>query len=193
MGLETAMFGLGMVRKHAAREEMDNLESWLVGLSLRFAAEITQAYKEVPPILAATEGLSLMLHALRRETYRADEYKAWDGIFEPSMKQMYQLFAMTLSAWSGTDFDRGAVARDAETLISSRSLEYQTLPFLTGAPDDRQSVVYAASRRIGDTVEPAKRDEAIAAAHKILTRFIEVELPDQAAKLEKALYGRRAA
>lgn len=187
------MFGMGKIKQYAAREELGELESWLVGQSLRFSAEVTQSFKEVAPILAATEGLGFMLHALRRETYRAAEWKAWDHVFEPSMKQMYQLFAMTLSAWTGADLDRSTVARDAENLISSRNLEYQTLPYLIGAPDDRQAVTYAASRRLGDTVEPAKRDELIAAAHKILTRFVEFDLPEQAAKLSKALYGSRAA
>ena len=77
-------------------------------------------------------------------------------------------------------------------MISTRSLEYQTLPYLIGAPDDRQTVTYAASRRIGDTVEPTRREQAIATAHKILTRFVEFELPEQAEKLQKLLYGRRA-
>jgi hypothetical protein len=187
------MFGMGKIKQYAAREDMGDLESWLVSLSLRFAAEITSSFKEVPPILAATEGLSFTVHALRRETYRAAEFKAWETIFEPSMKQMFQLFAMTLSAWSGADLDRSNVARDAENHNSTRSLEYQTLPFLIGAPDDRQTVTYAAARRIGDSIEPARREEAIAAAHKILTRIVEFELPDQTAKLEKTLYGRRAA
>jgi hypothetical protein len=187
------MFGMGMVKKYAAREEMGDIESWLVGLSLRFAAEVTQEYKEVPQILAATEGLGFVLHALRRETYRADEFRAWDTIFEPSMKQMYQVFATTLSAWSDAELDRATVARDAENMISLRNLEYQTLPYLIGAPDDRQTVVYAAARRLAETVEPARRDEAIATAHKIFTRFVEFELPEQAAKLGRALYGRRAA
>jgi hypothetical protein len=186
------MFGFTMVKKHAVREEMADLESWLVGLSLRFAAEITHSFGDVPQILAATEGLSFILHALRRETYRAHEWRVWDGVFEPSMKQMYQLFAMTLSAWSDREMDRATVARNAENLISTRSLEYQTLPYLIGAPDDRQTVTYAASRRIAETIEPAHRDQAIATAHKILTRFVEFELPEQAEKLQKLLYGRRA-
>jgi hypothetical protein len=187
------MFGMGKIKQMAAREEMGDLESWLVGLSLRFATEVTQEFKEMPPILAATEGLAFTIHALRRETYRAQEFRAWDGIFEPSMKQMYQLFAMTLGAWSETELDRSSVARDTENLVSSRNLEYQTLPYLIGAPDDRLAVVHAASRRIAETVDPTRRNEAIAATHKILTRIVEFELPDQAAKLEKTLYGRRAA
>ena len=187
------MFGMGMVKKSAAREEMGDMESWLVSLSLRFAAEITGTYKEVPQILAATEGLGFVLHALRRETYRADEFRAWDAIFEPAVKQMYQVFATTLSAWSDTELDRPAIARDAENMVSTRNLEYQTLPYLIGAPEDRQTVVYAAARRLAETVEPARRDEAIAAADKIFTRLVEIELPERAAKLERALYGRRFA
>lgn len=183
------MFGMGKIKQMAAREDMDELASWLVGQSLRFAAEITQNFKDVPPILAATEGLAFTGHALRRETYRAQEFKAWDNIFEPTIKQMYQLFAMTLNAWTGGEMDRAQVARDAENMISLRNLEYQTLPFLIGAPEDRQTVTYAAARRIAETVDPAKRDEAIAFAHKVLTRVVEFELPEQAAKLEKTLYG----
>ena len=47
------MFGMGKIKQMAAREDMDELASWLVGQSLRFAAEITQNFKDVPPILAA--------------------------------------------------------------------------------------------------------------------------------------------
>jgi len=183
------MFGMGKIKQMAAREDMEELASWLVGQSLRFAAEITQNFKDIPPILAASEGLGFTINALRRETYRAQEFKAWDNIFEPSMKQMYPLFAMTLSAWTGAEMDRTQVARDAENLVSSRNLEYQTLPFLIGAPEDRQTVTYAAARRIAETADPAKRDEAIAFAHKVLTRVVEFELPEQAARLEKTLYG----
>src|ERR1700683_1509505 len=101
MAWRRAMFGMGKMKQYAATEEMGEIESCLVGQSLRFAAEITHAFKDVPQLLAATEGLSFMIHALRRETYRAQEWRAWDGIFAPSIKQMYQLFAMTLSAWTG--------------------------------------------------------------------------------------------
>jgi hypothetical protein len=159
---------------------------------LRFAAEIADAHKEVPPILAATEGLAFVLHALRRETFRASEWKAWDGIFEPSMKTMYQVFAMTISAWSNSDLDRSRMAGDAQAMVSARSLEYQTLPFLDGPPEDRQTVIYAAARRVAECVEPAHRDEVIATATKFFARLVEFELPDQVANLAKALYGRRA-
>jgi hypothetical protein len=186
------MFGMGTLKRNAAREEMSDIEGWLVSQSLRCAAEITQENKDVPLILAATEGLAFVLHALRRETYRAAEWKAWDVVFEPSMKGMYQLFAMTLNAWSGSDMDRTRLATDVQNLVSTRSLEYQTLPFLSGAPDDRQTVVYAAARRMTDTLEPARRDAVIAQAHKIYSRFVEFDLPEQVANLSKVLYGRRA-
>jgi len=186
------MFGMGTLKKHAAREEMSDIESWLVGQSLRCAAEITQTNKDLPLILAATESLAFVLHALRRETYRAAEWKAWDVVFEPSMKGMYQLFAMTLSAWSGTDLDRSRLAADVQNLVSTRSLEYQTLPFLAGASDDRQTVIHAAARRITDALEPARREAVIADAYKIYTRFVEFNLPEQVANLSKVLYGRRA-
>jgi hypothetical protein len=187
------MFGMGMIRRNAAREEMSDIESWLVGQSLRFAVEITDANKDVPQILAATEGLAFVLHALRRETYRSHEFKAWDGIFEPAMKNMYQLFAMTISNWSNAEFDRSRLAGDAQAVVSTRSLEYQTLPFLYGPVEDRQTVVYAASRRIAESVEPARRDDVMAAAAKLYSRIVELELPDQVANLSRVLYGRRAA
>ncbi|HEX4113920.1 MAG TPA: hypothetical protein VH020_15415 [Stellaceae bacterium] len=171
---------------------MSDVESWLIGQSLRFAAEITETHPEVPQILAATEGLAFVLHALRRETFRSSEWKAWDGIFEPLMKNMYQLFAMTISAWSNSDFDRSRLAGDAQALVSARSLEYQTLPFLYGPVEDRQTVIYAAARRIAECVEPARRDDVIAAATRLYARFVEFALPDQVANLAKVLYGRRA-
>ncbi|HEY5210363.1 MAG TPA: hypothetical protein VIJ42_13065 [Stellaceae bacterium] len=171
---------------------MSDVESWLVGQSLRCAAEITETNKDLPLILAATESLAFVLHALRRETYRAAEWKAWDVVFEPSMKGMYQLFAMTLSAWSGSDLDRARLAADVQNVVSTRSLEYQTLPFLTGAPDDRQTVVHAAARRMTETLESGRRDAVIADAHKIYSRFAEFDLPEPVANLAKILYGRRA-
>ena len=41
-----------MVRKLNAKEGMDDIDSWLVGQSLRFAAEITDHFKDVPKTVA---------------------------------------------------------------------------------------------------------------------------------------------
>lgn len=184
------MFGMGKIKQYAAREDMSEVESWLVGQSLRFAAELTETHKEVPQILAATEGLAVMLHALRRETYRSAEFKAWDSIFEPSVKQVFPLFAMTLAAWMGVELDRATMARDAETVVSSRNLEYQTLPFLYSPVEDRQTVVWAGSRRLADAIDPARRDDVMATVQKLYARFVEFALPEQVANLSKILYGR---
>jgi hypothetical protein len=187
------MFGMEMMRRQLAKEEMEEIGSWLVGQSMRFAADVNGRFKEVPPLLAATEGVSFFLHALRRQAFRSHEWKAWTSIFEPSLKQTIQLFAMTLSAWSGADLDREALARDIQNLVSSRSLEFQTVPFLAGPPEDRQTVVWSASRRIADAIDPVHRDAVIAYVHETYGRIVENELPEQVAKLEKLLYGRRAA
>jgi hypothetical protein len=187
------MFGMGMVRRQAAKEEMEEIGSWLIGQSMRFAAEVNGRFKGVSPILAASEGLGFFLHALRRETFRANEWKVWNAVFEPGLKQTLQLFAMTLGAWSETELDRETIGRDVQNLVSSRSLEYQTIPFLSGAPDDRQSVVWSAARRIADAADPAHREEVVALVHELFDRVVTGELPEQVAKLQHALYGRRAA
>lgn len=187
------MFGMNKLKQYVVREDMGEVEGWLVGQSLRFAAELTDTHKEVPQLLAATEGLAVMLHALRRETYRASEFRAWDTIFEPSVKQMYQLFAMTLSAWTGAELDRASMARDAENVVSTRNLEYQTLPFLYSPVEDRQTVVWAGSRRLADAIDPTKRDDVMATVQKLYARFVEFALPDQVTNLSKILYGGRAA
>jgi hypothetical protein len=186
------MFGI-VKRMAVNKEELSDVESWLVGQSLRFAAEITGQFKEVPQVLAATEGLSFFLHALRREVFKPSEFKAWDGIFEPAIKQMIQLFAMTVSAWSGADIDRATLAKDVQNMISMRNLEYQTVPFLIGEADDRLTVVFSAGRRLAESVDPERREAVYETVHKILTRVCEGELNEQSAKLEKLLYGRRAA
>jgi hypothetical protein len=187
------MFGLEKVRKHVVKEELDEIGSWLIGQSLHFAAEITARFKNVPQILAASEGLAFYLHALRREAFRAEEWRAWNTIFDPALKQTIQLFAITLSDWSEIELDRDTLAKDVQNLISSRNLEYQTLPFLAGAPDDRQSVAWIASRRVADTVEPAHREHAIEVVHQIFCRAAERDLRTQVEKLQRLLYGRRAA
>jgi len=186
------MFGI-VRRMSVNKEELSDVESWLVGSAMRFASEITGQFKEVPQILAATEGLSFFLHALRREVFKPAEFKAWDAIFEPALKQMMQLFAMTVSAWSGSDIDRSNLVKDVQNLISMRNLEYQTLPFLAGEANDRLSVVHTCARRLADSVDPANRDALFQAVHKNLSRAIAMELPEQSARLEKLLYGRRAA
>lgn len=185
------MFGMGKIKQYAAREDMSEVESWLVGQSLRFAAELVETHKEVPQIFAATEGLAMMLHSLRRETYRAAEFKVWDTIFEPSIKQMYQLFAMTLAAWMGVELDRATMARDAETVVSSRNLEYQTLPFLYSPVEDRQTVVWAGSNRLAELIDPARREDIMATVQKLYARFVEFALPDQVSNLSMVLYGGR--
>ena len=82
--------------------------------------------------------------------------------------------------------------RPAENLVSSRNLEYQTLPFLYSPVEDRQTVVYAAARRLAECVDPGRRDAVIAAATRLYARIVEFELPDEAAHLSKVLYGRLA-
>ena len=78
-------------------------------------------------------------------------------------------------------------------MISMRNLEYQTVPFLIGEADDRLTVVFSAGRRLAESVDPERREAVYETVHKILTRVCEGELNEQSAKLEKLLYGRRAA
>ena len=123
----------GIVRKIAARQaDLSDVESWLIGNSLRFAAEITGQFKEVPPVMAATEGLSFFLHALRREVFKPTEFRAWESIFEPARKQLLRVFAMTVAGWSNVDLDYNSMVKDIENMTSMRNLEYSTLPFLDG-------------------------------------------------------------
>ncbi len=180
-----------MVRKNT-KEELGDIESWLVGQSLRFAAEITERFQEVPKILAATEALSFFMHALRRETYRSGAWKTWEAVVEPSQRQMLHLFALTLSGWADADIERNALVKDIQNLVSSRSLEYQTLPFLTGHSSDRQTVVWVASRRVAEAVDAEQRPALIETVQGILARAVSFELPQPVEKLEKILYGRAA-
>jgi hypothetical protein len=185
-------FMFNMVRKLNTREDLGDIESWLVGQSLRFAAEITERFKEVPKILAATEALSFFLHALRREAFRSTAWKTWEAIVEPSQKQMLHLFALTLSGWADADIERNSLVKDVQNLVSTRSLEYQTLPFLNGNATDRQTVVWVASRRIAEAAAAEQRPAVIDTVHAILGRAVDRELPQQVEKLEKILYGSSA-
>jgi len=183
------MFGIGFGKKAHIKEEIGEIESWIIGHSLQFTAETTRGFPAVPQMLLATEALAFFLHALRRLAYRPNEAKVWMSSFEPSVRQIVQLFAVTLNGWSGADLDPEQLAKDVQNLVSTRNLEYQTLPFLTGNLDDRQTVVCSAARRISEAVDAGERPALIAAIHRNLTRVTEAELALQAEKLELALYG----
>jgi len=182
-----------MVRKMNAKEELGDIESRLVGRSLRFAAEITERFKEVPKILAATEALGFFMHALKREAFRSNGWKTWEAIVEPAQRQMLHLFALTLSSWADAEIERNGLVKDVQNLVSSRNLEYQTLPFLSGDSSNRQTVVWVASRRVAEAAETEHRPAVIDAVHALLARVVNLELPQQVEKLEKILYGRAKA
>jgi hypothetical protein len=185
--------GMGMVWRQVAREEMDEVGSWLVGQSMRLAVETAGRFRDVPPILAASESMAFLMHALRREAFRAGEWRTWSTIFEPAMKQTIQLFATTLATWSEAQLDRETISRDVQYVVSSRSLEYQTVAFLSGPPSDSHTVVWAAARRLADATDPTRRDSVFAFVHQHCRHIVEQELPEQVGKLVKLLYGRRAA
>jgi hypothetical protein len=181
------------LRRNAIKDDMAEFSSWLIGQSLRCAADISSQIPETPQLLAATEALAFFVHALRREAFRPNQFKVWSNLAEPSLQEMVPLFAMTLSGWSGSELDREAMVKDVQNLISTRNLEYQTLPFLSGKSDDRQAVTTAAVRRIADAVDPARRAAVAKAMHALYAEVVGRELPEQVARLEKLLYGDRAA
>ena len=136
----------------------------------------------------AMEGMAFFLHSLSRMSFRPNNDKLRETVFDPSVHETARLFGKMFGSLSD-EIDAKAAENCLLDLISKRELEYAQMPSLLGkTEDDRQSAVSAASSTIAESVGRPKHAVLYMAIRlELLRAFTEMDLVARVKRIEAIL------